>query len=246
MLNKINLDYLKQFENVLGNVKNPREVKAFLDGFYCELAHSQPGEISDNMLEAAAGLFKRKGLESHARKLLKQKYTRPYTFKSDSSLKIDIPKKVYKDTADLFYLLTGKGKQEAGSYLKHPSPDAALINLNALNMGAGLVCTSLMIGSEPIGQDVIWLAMARGKMVWNLKEASLICPSNFASYVRKQEFKVGIADLDAAIADVERKAQKVYNLEVMPYARKPWHDLGTRIEGYNPFSFYDQFSEANI
>jgi hypothetical protein len=144
-----------------------------------------------------------------------------YNLKSQSML-VDLDERVYAETSDLYYLLTGKGREEARDAIPRPSPEVAIQVLNALDLGSQLVATNDMIGYTPIGQDVIWLGIARAKLTWKKEHND--------NSISPGEYDLGLKSLDMILDELSPLAVEEYNRNRMPYARGRPVDLGITIK----------------
>ncbi|PJE81235.1 hypothetical protein COU58_03550 [Candidatus Pacearchaeota archaeon CG10_big_fil_rev_8_21_14_0_10_32_42] len=139
---------------------------------------------------------------------------------------IDISKRMYQETANLFYQLTGRNKEEA-SEGHECSPGAGLCVLNALGLEQDLYTTNFMIGCYPVGKDIVWLAIARAKTFWWL---------NHREKIPKNQYRNTITTLDRVIDSLYAPAEKEYNFNYVGYARG-LKVLGVSIKYHSPFEF---------
>jgi hypothetical protein len=144
-----------------------------------------------------------------------------YTLKSQPDKAVELADKVYVETSDLYFLLTGKGREEAREAIVEQSPGAAMIALDALHLGPQLFVTNEMIGYYPVGQDVIWLGIARAKLAWKKEHND--------TSISPAEYESGLRSLDMILDEISPLAAEEYDSNRMPYARGRVVDLGIKI-----------------
>lgn len=154
-----------------------------------------------------------------------------YRLKSNPDRGVNVPEQVFHAAADTFYLLTGKDRELAHDSFEHPSPDAAIVVLDAIELGPQLAATIIMIGYTPIGQDVVWIGIARGFAVsrWSMAKRGLA----------KCELAASIPSLDSIIRELSPAAEHEYNSNCVGYARGP-KNLGVGLRKL-PLGYWDHF-----
>jgi len=155
-----------------------------------------------------------------------------YRLKSIPDRAVTVPEEVFRNTADTYFLLTGRDKELAIESLEHQSYSAAIQVLDALHLGQLLVPANMMIGHTPVGQAIIWLGIARAFAVsrWSMaaKRSS-----------RERELAASIPKLDALVRELHPDAEKAYNSNCALHAQGP-KNLGVAITQY-PAGYSDHF-----
>ena len=147
-----------------------------------------------------------------------------YQFKSDPSKSVKVPDQIFREAADLYFLITGRDQHLAHPSFKYESKSAAMMVLDALGLSHQLVATSMMINDIPAGQDVIWLGIARAKAVYKRMHVS-------SGISRKLDGV--IEDLSRAIEQVAPEAKKCYDFRRIGWAQGEPVDLGIGISYSN-------------
>ncbi len=144
-----------------------------------------------------------------------------YELKTKPGTKIDfLPDKLYQEIFSLYFLLTGKDRDKASKTFIDASED---VRIDMKNLGlkySKLVATNIMIGHQPIGQDIIWAAIARAELYWNYNYGE-------ESYKGKTSIKDKIKELTEIISELEPTAKRAYDDTSVVYARGGYIDLGT-------------------
>lgn len=119
---------------------------------------------------------------------------------SSSGIKVALPEDIYQHTADVYFTLTRRRKEEATDYMTVASDDAAAVLLHGFGLEK-LVAMKKFIKMSDADHDLVWLGIARESARWNQKH-------NFRE--DNGQYGKAIEDITLALEAIAPKASLEY------------------------------------